>query len=398
MAFLAASRKLNLFTESVIREMTRLSEQYGAINLSQGMPDFTPSPKLVEAAVDAIRHSSNQYSFTWGHRGLREAIAKKVREYNNIDADPEENITITCGSTEAVASAVFGLTNPGDRIAVTDPFYENYVPDAILASCELIYVPFKGRNLELDEECLKAAMANHPKLLLLNTPNNPTGRVLDLKQMKLIADLCVDEGTIAVTDEIYEHILYDGKQHISLASVGNMHDRTVTVNSASKTYSVTGWRVGWAIAEKELTDALRKVHDYVTICAPAPLQEALITALSFPADYYERLAAAYDRKRRTIMEILDEAKLEYHRPEGAYYILVNAPDEFEDGKEFSDFLLKGVGLAVLPGVALYHDQQLGQRKLRIAFCKRDTTLQEVRRRLKKISEKLKQKVPARRPS
>jgi aminotransferase len=216
--------------------------------------------------------------------------------------------------------------------------------------------------------------------------------------MKLIADLCVDEGTVAVTDEIYEHILYDGKRHISLASVGNMHDRTVTVNSASKTYSVTGWRVGWAIAEKELTDALRKVHDYVTICAPAPLQEALITALNFPADYYERLAVAYDLKRKTMMQILNEAKLEYHRPEGAYYILVDAPDEFEDGKEFSDFLLKRVGLAVLPGAALYDNQQLGRRKVRIAFCKKNVTLKDAGRRLKKMSEKLKQKVPAGRRS
>ena len=392
---LAASRKLSQFTESIIREMTRLSEEHGAINLSQGMPDFIPSPRLVEAAVEAIRHSSNQYSFTWGHPRLREAIAKKASDYNRIDADPIRNITVTCGSTEAVTSAIFGLTNPGDRIVVTDPFYENYVPDAILASCELLYVPFKSRNLDLDEEALKSAMTKRPKLLLLNTPNNPTGRVIDSKQMKLIADLCEEEGTIAVTDEIYEHILYDGKQHVSLASVGHMHDRTVTVNSASKTYSVTGWRVGWAIAERELTDALRKVHDYVTICAPTPLQEALITALNFAPDYYERLAAAYDRKRRTVMAILDEAQLEYHRPEGAYYILVSAPDEFEDGKAFSDFLLKKVGIAVLPAVALYHDEQLGRRKLRIAFCKKDTTLQEVRRRLKKMRERGRQKVPAR---
>ena len=391
---MATSRKLNLFTESIIREMTRLSEQYDAINLSQGMPDFIPSPRLVEAAVEAIRHGSNQYSFTWGQPALREAIAKKLREYNRIEADPEENITIMCGSTEGVTSAVFGLTDPGDLIVVTDPFYENYVPDARLAGCEPLYVPFKGRNLDLDEEGLKDAMAKHPKLFLLNTPNNPTGRVIGASQMKLIADLCEDDGTIAVTDEIYEHILYDGKQHVSLASVGNMHDRTVTVNSASKTYSVTGWRVGWTVAEKRLTDALRKVHDYVTICAPTPLQEALITALNFPADYYERLAAAYDRKRRTIMDILQEANLEYYRPEGAYYILVDSPDGFESGKEFSDFLLKRTGLAVLPAAALYHNQQLGQRKIRIAFCKKDTTLQEVRHRLKKMNEKLKQKVPA----
>ncbi len=391
---MAASQKLSQFTESIIREMTRLSDQYGAINLSQGMPDFIPSPKLVEAAVEAVRRGSNQYSVTWGHRGLREAIAAKAKEYNGIDSDPEKNVTVTCGSTEAVAAAIFGLTNPGDRIVVTDPFYENYVPDAILAGCELLYVPFKGRNLELDEESLKSVMTKHPKLFLLNTPNNPTGRVLEAGQLKLIADLCEDEDIIVVADEIYEHILYDGKQHISLGSFGNMHDKTVTVNAASKTYSVTGWRVGWAIAERSLTDAIRKVHDYLTICAPNPLQEALVTALNFPPDYYERLAAAYDRKRRSIMEILEDAKLAYHRPEGAYYILVDVPEKFKDGMQFADFLLKNVGLGVLPAQALYHDKALGERKIRIAFCKKDTTLQEVRRRFRKMSETAKKTAAA----
>jgi len=374
--------------------MTRLSDQYDAINLSQGMPDFIPSPKLVEAAVEAVRRGSNQYSVTWGHRGLREAITAKANEYNGIDSDPEKNVTVTCGSTEAVAAAIFGLTNPGDRIVVTDPFYENYVPDAILAGCELSYVPFKGRNLELDEEGLKSVMTKHPKLFLLNTPNNPTGRVLEAGQLKLIADLCEDEDTIVVADEIYEHILYDGKQHISLGSFGNMHDKTVTVNAASKTYSVTGWRVGWAIAERSLTDAIRKVHDYLTICAPNPLQEALVTALNFPPDYYDRLAAAYDRKRRSIMEILEEAKLAYHRPEGAYYILVDVPEKFKDGMQFADFLLKNVRLGVLPAQALYHDKALGERKIRIAFCKKDTTLQEVRRRFRKMSETAKKTAAA----
>ena len=391
---MAASQKLSQFTESIIREMTRLSDQYDAINLSQGMPDFIPSPKLVEAAVEAVRRGSNQYSVTWGHRGLREAIAAKAKEYNGIDSDPEKNVTVTCGSTEAVAAAIFGLTNPGDRIVVTDPFYENYVPDAILAGCELSYVPFKGRNLELDEEGLKSVMTKHPKLFLLNTPNNPTGRVLEAGQLKLIADLCEDEDTIVVADEIYEHILYDGKQHISLGSFGNMHDKTVTVNAASKTYSVTGWRVGWAIAERSLTDAIRKVHDYLTICAPNPLQEALVTALNFPPDYYDRLAAAYDRKRRSIMEILEEAKLAYHRPEGAYYILVDVPEKFKDGMQFADFLLKNVRLGVLPAQALYHDKALGERKIRIAFCKKDTTLQEVRRRFRKMSETAKKTAAA----
>jgi aminotransferase len=272
--FLAVSTKLKSFTESVIREMTQLSDQYGAINLSQGMPDFDPSPKLIEAAVEAIRRGSNQYSTTWGHGGLREAVANRVKEYNGIEANPEKNITITCGSTEALAAAVFGLTNPGDRIIITDPFYENYVPDAILAGCEPIYVPLSGRDLMLDEEVLKSAMEKHPKLIVLNTPNNPTGKVVDKEELKLIADLCQEKKTIAITDEIYEYIVYDGKKHVSLASLGGMQEQTVTVGSASKTYSVTGWRVGWAVAEAKLTDALRKVHDYFTICAPAPLQEA----------------------------------------------------------------------------------------------------------------------------
>ena len=210
----------------------------------------------------------------------------------------------------------------------------------------------------------------------------------------MIADLCEEEETIVVADEIYEHILYDGKQHISLGSFGNMHDKTVTVNAASKTYSVTGWRVGWAIAERSLTDAIRKVHDYLTICAPNPLQEALVTALNFPPDYYERLAAAYDRKRRSIMEILEDAKLAYHRPEGAYYILVDVPEKFKDGMQFADFLLKNVGLGVLPAQALYHDKALGERKIRIAFCKKDTTLQEVRRRFRKMSETAKKTAAA----
>lgn len=391
---MAASAKLRFFTESVIREMTRLSEQFEAINLSQGMPDFDPSPGLIEAAVEAFRRGSNQYSTTWGHSGLRQAVARKIRDFNRIDADPEKNITITCGSTEAIAAAVFGLTNPGDRVIVTDPFYENYVPDAILAGLEISYVPFVGRELKLDEEELKNAMAKKPKLIILNTPNNPTGKVLDEEQLKLIADLCEDEETIAVTDEIYEHIVYDGRKHISLASLGSMHDRTVTISGASKTYSVTGWRVGWATAEAKLTNSLRKVHDYFTICAPTPLQEALVTALNFPSSYYGRLSEAYDRKRRTMIKILDDVGLQYHRPEGAYYILVNAPDQFKDDKEFTDYLLKKIGVAVLPASALCHNKDLGKRKVRMAYCKKDTTLQEVRRLFKKFAEKPTQKLTA----
>jgi aspartate/methionine/tyrosine aminotransferase len=391
---LVVSERLSNFTESVIREMTILSEEYDAINLSEGMPDFDPPSQLLEAAVEAIRRGPNQYPITWGQRNLREAIAKKAKAFNNIDADPEKGVTVTCGSTEAFTAAVLALTNPGDRIVVTDPLYENYVPDAVIAQAELVYVPFTGRDLTLDEESLKTAMTKHPKLLILNTPNNPTGKVFDKNLLKLIADLCEEEKTIAITDEIYEHIVYDGKQHISLATIGNMHERTVTISGASKTYSVTGWRVGWAIAEAELSDAIRKIHDYLTIGAPTPLQEALVTALNFPTKYYDKLADMYDRKRRIMMKILDEVGLEYYRPEGAYYILVNVPAEFKDGRELADHLLKGARVAVLPASALYRNKQLGNKKIRLAFCKKDVTLQEVGRRFRKVTSKSKQRVAA----
>jgi len=382
---LNASDKLGCFTESVIREMTRLSEKFGAINLAQGMPDFDPPSELIDAAVEAIRHGSNQYPITWGQRSLREAIARKVKGYNGIDADAEANITITCGSTEAVASAMFALTNPHDLVVLTDPYYENYVPNAILAQCELIHVPFTDPNFTLAEESLKGAMEKHPKLIVLTTPNNPTGKVLGSDQLKLVADLCEDHETIAITDEIYEHILYDGKKHVSLATVGNMHARTVTVSGASKTYSVTGWRVGWAIADAKLTEALRKVHDYLTIGAPTPMQEALVTALNFPHIFYEKLAETYDVKRQFVMRALDKIGLEYYRPEGAFYILIDAPDSFKDGHEFADYLLKKGSVAVLPADVLYHNKELGKRKVRLAYCKRDATLEEVARRLGTLS-------------
>jgi len=386
---LASSKKISRFSESVIREMTRLSEKYGAINLSQGMPDFDPSPKLVEAAVEAIRRGSNQYSVTWGQRSLRVAIAEKAKEFNRIDADPEKNITVTCGVTEGITSAVLGMVDSGDKVVVTDPFYENYVPDAILAGAEILYVPLVGKDLHLDEEKLKETLGKHPKVIILNTPNNPTGRVFSSKELKLIADLCEDSGTTAITDEIYEHITYDGKEHISLATIGNMHDKTITVTGASKTYSVTGWRIGWVIANETLTEAVRKVHDYLTICAQTPLQDALVTALNFPQSYYEKLADTYDRKRRFLLKVLEEVGLEYLRPEGTYYVLVEAPKAFKDGQEFTDHLLKNAGVAVLPANALYHDKTLGSRKVRLAFCKKDTTLQDVARSLRKLTSKQK---------
>ncbi len=381
---MASSSRLGDITESVIREMTRLSERYGAINLSQGMPDFDPPKELIEAGINAIKDGYNQYPLTWGQKSLRDAIARKVKDYNKIEADPDKNVTVTCGASEAVTSSILAITNPGDTVVVTDPFYENYVPDAILAGAKLTYIPFKGQDLNLDFEQLKAALEVRPKLIMLNTPNNPTGKILDAGSLKLIADLCEEYGTIAVVDEIYEHIIYDGKEHVSLASIGNMHDQTVTVSGASKTYSVTGWRVGWAVAEENLSNSIRKIHDYLTIGAPTPFQEALVTALNFPTRYYDQLAKMYEEKRNQMLKILDEAEIEYYRPEGAYYILAEAPTEFNDCLEYANYLIKNVGVAVLPASALYHDKELGKRKIRLAYCKKDETLREVGKRIKNL--------------
>ena len=374
------SRKLESFTESVIREMTRLSEEHGAINLAQGMPDFEPPAELISAAITALRSGYNQYPITWGQQNLREAVARKAKEYNGIDSDAEKSVTITCGSTEAVAAAILALTDPEDAIVITDPFYENYVPDAILAGAEPVYIPFEGKELRLDPERLKAVMERRPRVMIINTPNNPTGRVLERSELKLIADLCEEFNCVAITDAIYEHIIYD-KPHISLATIGNMHERTVTVSGASKTYSVTGWRVGWAIAEETMSNAIRKIHDYLTIGAPTPLQEALVTALQFPLSYYTDLASFYRKKRDFLMNVLEDSNVTFHEPEGAYYILADAPPQFKDGQEFAHVMLKEAKIAVLPALALYHDKKLGEKKIRLAYCKKDETLQEVEHRL-----------------
>jgi aspartate/methionine/tyrosine aminotransferase len=344
------------------------------------MPDFEPPAELISAAINALRNGYNQYPITWGQQNLREAVARKAKEYNGIDSDAEKSVTITCGSTEAVAAAILALTDPDDAIVITDPFYENYVPDAILAGADPVYVPFEGEELRLDPERLKSVMERRPRVMIINTPNNPTGRVFERSELKLIADLCEEFNCVAITDEIYEHIIYD-KPHISLATIGNMHERTVTVSGASKTYSVTGWRVGWAIAEETMSNAIRKVHDYLTIGAATPLQEALVTALEFPLSYYNNLVSSYRKKRDLLVNVLEDSNIAFHEPEGAYYILADAPPQFKDGQEFAHVMLEEAKIAVLPALALYNDKKLGERKVRLAFCKKDETLQEVEHRL-----------------
>ncbi|MCZ7372782.1 MAG: aminotransferase class I/II-fold pyridoxal phosphate-dependent enzyme, partial [Candidatus Methanoperedens sp.] len=295
------SRRIEHFVESVIRDMTRLSLKYGAINLAQGFPDFSAPEELKRAAATAIMEDHNQYSITWGAKDLREEISRKAREYNHIEADPESEVTVTCGSTEAMMASMLALINEGDEAIVFEPFYENYGPDAAVSGAVPRFVPLNDDN-SIDEDALTSAFNKKTRVLILNTPNNPCGKVFRKDELKLIADLCSDHDVVAVTDEIYEYIIYDGKEHVSIGSMDGMKDRTITISGFSKTYSVTGWRIGYALAEKELTSGIRKVHDFLTVGAPAPLQHACVTALKFPDSYYIELAKMYYGKRRLLYD------------------------------------------------------------------------------------------------
>src|SRR5579862_3487724 len=292
------SDKVEHFTESVIREMTRQAMLYGAVNLAQGFPDFPAPAEIKRAAQEAIAADVNQYAITWGAKSLRNAIARQAKEWQCIEADPETHITVCCGSTEAMISTLLAVCNKGDQVIVFEPFYENYGPDSVLSGAQPVFVKLRPPSdsdgeWTFDERELRRAFRNHTKAIILNTPNNPTGKVFTRTELELIRDLCVEFNVLAITDEIYEHILYDGTEHISMASLDGMRARTVTINGMSKTYSVTGWRVGWAVAPEPITNAIRKVHDFLTVGAPAPLQEAGATALSLPAEYYAKLAEGY---------------------------------------------------------------------------------------------------------
>jgi L-glutamine---4-(methylsulfanyl)-2-oxobutanoate aminotransferase len=377
------SRRLGLFADSAIRDMSLLAEKVGAINLAQGSPDF-PAPLTVKrAAAAAIREDHNQYGMTMGSRELREAIAAKVRRFNGMSADAD-GVTVTCGSTEALTAAVMAFTDPGDRVIIPEPFYECYIPATILSGARAVHVRSREPGYVLAEEDLKAAFSQRPKAILLNTPNNPTGRVYSRKELAAVADLCEDYDVLAITDEIYEHIVYDGNRHVSLASIGNMHERTITVSGFSKTFSVTGWRIGYAIAEKNLTAALRTVHDYLTVCAATPLQLAAVTALGLPDSYYRDLAATYDKKRLFMLESLQDLGFSCFRPEGAYYILadfggISSLDDFA----FANHLAREVGVAAVPASSFYANREAGRSKVRFTFTKRDATLKEAVRRMRK---------------
>ena len=380
-----ASAKAARFTESVIREMTRLANLHGAVNLSQGFPDFAAPEDVKEAARQAITRDVNQYAITWGARSLREAIAAKFTRLYGVGVDPEREVTVTCGSTEAMIATLLAVLDPGDEVVVMEPFYENYGPDAVLSGASPRFVKLRPPDWAYDPDELRRAFNQKTRAVIVNSPNNPTGKVFTREELEFIASLCREHDAIAITDEIYEHILYDGAVHLPMAALPGMAERTVTINGMSKTYSVTGWRVGWAIAPPLLTAAIRKVHDFLTVGAAAPLQEAGALALALPEAYYVALAEAYTRRRDRLVPILQRAGFRTHLPRGAYYVMTEIDGlGWDDDVAFARHLVEQVGVAVVPGSSFYHDPSDGRRQVRFAFCKKDATLDEAERRLAKL--------------
>lgn len=378
------AQRLAGLTESVIREMTRLAQKHRAINLSQGFPDFDPPPELLAAAVEALQGGYNQYSITWGSPRLRAQIAAKYKQWYGLELNPDTDITITCGVTEAIIAALMSLVNPGERVIILDPSHENYIAGVTFAGGEPIWISMTPPDFSLSEEVLRAAFAQKPRAIILNTPHNPTGRVFSRETLQLIADLCIEYDTIAITDEIYEHIIYDGREHIPMATLPGMAGRTITTSGLTKTYATTGWRVAWAIAPPALSNPLRTVHDFLTICAPTPLQEAAAVALALPDSYYATLTHDYHIRRDKMMAILEEAGFGAASPEGAYYVMVDyaaiQPDM--DDVTFARWLTTEKRVAVVPGSSFYRgNPTLGKNTVRFAFSKKIETLEEARKRL-----------------
>jgi len=386
------AQRVGLFTESVIREMTRLNNLHGGVNLAQGFPDFPAPAALIAAAERALRDGFNQYAITWGSPTLRRAIAEKFASYNGVEVDPDAHVTVTCGATEAMIATQLAVLDPGDEVVIFEPFYENYGPDARLSGAIPRYVPLVLDDPEFafDPEALRAAFGPRTRAVIINTPHNPTGKVFSVEELALIAELCRRYDALAITDEVYEHLVYDGRRHVSIAELPGMAERTVTINSLSKTYSVTGWRVGWTIIkDAQVTTAIRKAHDFLTVGAAAPLQEAGALALRFPASYYDDLAAMYRAKRDRLLDILRHAGFRCFVPYGAYYIMtdIGAFGAASD-VEFCRMLVRDVGIAAVPGSSFYSDPAAGRRYVRFAYPKKDETLAEAARRLAGISSKV----------
>jgi aminotransferase len=380
------STKAGHFTESVIREMSRLAAKHKAVNLAQGLPDFECPAELKAAACEAINGNINQYAITWGDKAFRDGIAAKTAEFNGMTVDPETEITVTCGATEGMIATMLALVDPGDEVIVFEPFYENYGPDAILAGATPRFVSLQPPHWTFDEKKLEQAFNNKTRALILNTPHNPTGKVFSREEMDVIARLCQKWGVKVFTDEPYEHLVFDGATHIPMATLPGMRELTVTINSLSKTYSITGWRLGTVIAAPELTAAIRKVHDFLTVGAAAPLQRAGATAMGLPRSYYEKLCRDYDVRRGQMLQILDEAGIKYYKPTGAYYVFCDISNfGYDNDVAFTEYLVKDIGVAVVPGSSFFRpDSALGKNYIRFCFAKKPETLIAARERLLKL--------------
>ena len=383
---MTTARRTHGFRESVIRGMTRLAREHRSINLAQGFPNFAAPELLKSAAAEAIQGDINQYAITWGAQRLREALARKYQSWYALTVDPEREITVTCGATEAMMATLLAVVDPGDEVIIFEPFYENYGPDTILSDARPVFVPLQpGRPLDLER--LAAAFSPRTRAIVVNTPSNPSGRVLTREELEAIRDLCVRHDCLAVTDEIYEHMVYHGT-HIPLATLPGMAERTVTISGASKTFGVTGWRIGWAVAPETITDAIRKVHDFLTVGAPAPLQEAIAVALDrLDERFYHELSESYRARRNLLSDALIEAGFRCVPPEGAYYILADFSDLSDlPDSDFAVWLSREVGVTPVPGSSFFHDPADGRTQVRFVFCKTDDILLEAASRLRQLRD------------
>jgi aspartate/methionine/tyrosine aminotransferase len=380
------SERSTRFTESVIREMTRLCNQVeGGVNLAQGFPDFPAPQVLKEAAAAAVLGDLNQYAITWGAPTLRRALAAKMQRFTGLDYDTETEMTVCCGSTECMAATMLALVDPGDEVIVFEPFYENYGPDAVLCGASPRFVRLREPDWRFDPDELEAAFGNRTRAIVINTPNNPTGKVFTRAELETIAALCRKWNVVAITDEIYEHIVYDGAEHVPMASLEGMRERTVTISGISKTYSVTGWRIGWCLAPAALTSAIRKVHDFLTVGAPAPLQEAAAAALDLPPSYYEGLARSYGEKRDYLVPALEAAGFRAFQPRGAYYVMTDISGfGAGDDVRFARALVREAGVAAVPGSSFYSKPEHGRQRLRFHFARRRATLEAAVLRLNRL--------------
>jgi aspartate/methionine/tyrosine aminotransferase len=384
------SRRTAQFTESVIREMTRLALEHEAVNLAQGFPDFGAPQEIKRAAQEAIAADVNQYAITWGAKPFREAIRSKYEKWYGLEYDPEREITVCCGATEGMIAALLALTNPGDEIIIFEPYYENYGPDVLLCDAERKLVRLHPPYWTFDPDELRRAFSPKTKAIILNSPNNPTGKVFTRTELEVIANLCQEFDALAITDEIYEHILYDGASHLPIATLPGMRERTVLVNSMSKTYSVTGWRVGFVLAAPDLTDSIRKVHDFLTVGAAAPLQQAGVVALNLPDSYYEKLSVEYQKRRDLLLDRLERAGFQCFRPSGAYYIMSDIGNfGFASDVSFVRHLIENVGVAAVPGSSFFSETESlnsnpGATLIRFCFCKKYETLEKAGDRLRRI--------------